>query len=145
MSKTITLTSKRDSTPYTWTGEDDTYTFANLPYGEYDVRIEESGYKTKTHTINHQGEQTYQYTLEQIVTSSDTERLLKQLDVAQITASGKNVYYYGKINEPVTKIKIQGDIYTVVNQTDVGFNTRFTLDRIISETVTSPIELYTTA
>lgn len=95
MSKTITLTSKRDSTPYTWTGEEDTHTFANLPYGEYDVKIEESGYSTKTHTINHQGKNTYSYTLwteKNNVGVDDTHYLITTLSTDQFEVDVNILY-----------------------------------------------------
>lgn len=157
MSKTITLTSRRDSTPYTWTGEEDRHTFTDLPHGEYDIKIEESGYKTKVDVINHQGENTYQYTLVSTAPSGgtddssngtenpwgDTDHI--ELASNQFTVDGRYVFTKNPISKPITKIEIQGDSYLVTSQRDMDGGTRLALNRMPPIVVNSSIVLYTTA
>ena len=157
MSKTITLTSKRDNTPYTWTGEEDRHTFTDLPHGEYDIKIEESGYKTKVDVINHQGENTYQFTLESTAPSNDTDVPSNdtedpwgdtdhiELASNQFTVDGRYVFTKNPISKPITKIEIQGDSYLVTSQRDMDGGTRLALNSMPPIVVNSSIVLYTTA
>lgn len=157
MSKTITLISRRDNTPYTWTGEEDIHTFVALPHGEYDIKIEESGYETKVDRINHQGERTYQYTLESIAASNDTDVPSgdtedpwgdtdhMELASNQFTVDGRYVFTKNPISKPITKIEILGDFYMVTSQRDMDGGTRFALSSMPPTIVNSSIVLYTTA
>lgn len=142
MSKTIVLTSKRDSTPYTWTGDDDTHTFANLPYGEYDVKIEESGYKIKTHTINHQGANTYQYTLYADDQPKNYGRLLKTVEDGQYSKLTKYIYLNEVINDTVQTVVIDGTPYKPIEQSKAGMRTRLAFNETLPETINAPIELW---
>lgn len=157
MSKTITLASKRDDAQYTWTGEEDRHTFPDLPHGEYDIVIEESGYKTKVDVINHQGENTYQFTLESTAPSGDTDVPSNDtedpwgdsdhLELAsdQFTVDGRYVFTKKPISKPITKVEIQGDSYLVTSQRDMDGGTRLALNLMPPIVVNSSIVLYTTA